>query len=197
VRSSTVEGPRRRPLWVVSGIVVGTLLLGAVVQSQSVVGGAATGVPKRGVVTITMALVGDPGNPSVGVIQTFGLTGTKGQAVTPPENTGSTGIYKSCADVPSSSKKRCLTVGNVNYNYGIGEFDVTVSQYVTFLNTADPFGRNARQLYFDDMSPAVWPKYGSISYASSAPPASTTPSPIRSGRTSRSTSPISAGRPDS
>ena len=43
-------------------------------------------LPKRGVVTITMAIVGDPGNPSVGVIQTFG--GPKGEFVDPPAEQG-------------------------------------------------------------------------------------------------------------
>ncbi len=115
-----------------------------------------------------MAMVGDPGNPSVGVVQTFGLTGNKSTKVEPPENSGSTGIYKSCSDAPSSPKS-CLTVGAVNYKYGIGEFDTTVSQYVTFLNTVDPRGRNTFNLYFDDMSPTNWPKYGSVGYSSSAP----------------------------
>ena len=39
-----------------------------------------------GEVTIRMATVGDPGNPSVGVVQTFG--GPNGQFVDPPKNTG-------------------------------------------------------------------------------------------------------------
>ncbi len=129
--------------------------------------GAST-VPKPGVVTVSMAMVGDPGNPSVGVIQTFGLTGNKATKVDPPENSGSTGIYKSCGDAPTSTGKSCLTVGGVSYKYGIGEYDTTVSQYVTFLNTVDPRGRNTLKLYFDDMSPVNWPKYGSISYSSSA-----------------------------
>ncbi len=81
-------------------------------------------VAKGGVVTITMAIVGDPGNPSVGVVQTFG--GPTGQFVDPPENKGSTGIYKSCSDAPKAPPP-CLTVGGVSYTYGIGEFDVTVS----------------------------------------------------------------------
>jgi hypothetical protein len=155
------------------GFTVGTALTIVLLVSlatlliQGSPAGAATNIAKRGVVTITMAMVGDTGNPSVGVIQTFGVTGTKGQTVTPPENSGSTGIYKNCSEAPPS-KKRCLTVGAVNYKYGIGEFDVTVSQYVTFLNTVDPGGRNKRQLYFDDMSPANWPKYGSIAYSSGA-----------------------------
>jgi formylglycine-generating enzyme required for sulfatase activity len=59
-------------------------------------------------------------------------------------------------------------VGGVKDTYGIGEFEITVSQYVTFLNTADPDGKNLRQLYEDNMNPTVWPKYGSIGYSSSA-----------------------------
>ena len=106
-------------------------------------GAAALSVPKRGVVTISMAMVGDPGNPSVGVIQTFGLTGNKATKVEPPENSGSTGIYKNCSDAPPSPKQ-CLTVGGVSYKYGIGEFEVTVSQYVIFLNTVDPAWEECR-----------------------------------------------------
>jgi hypothetical protein len=119
-------------------------------------------IAERGVVTIAMATVGDPGNKSVGVIQTFG--GPKGKFVDPPKNTG---IYKTCSDAPAAPPP-CLTVGSVDYEYGIGEYEVTVGQYVTFLNTADPGGTNLRQLYIDNMSPTVWPQYGSISYSSDA-----------------------------
>ena len=160
--------PFRGGLWVRSGLTMAIFAgLAAVSVFGTQAGAAALSVPKRGVVAITMAMVGDPGNPSVGVIQTFGLTGNKSTKVEPPENSGSTGIYKSCSDAPPSPKS-CLTVGAVGYKYGIGEFDTTVSQYVTFLNTVDPRGRNTLQLYFDDMSPTNWPKYGSISYSSSA-----------------------------
>src|SRR5207247_4251961 len=93
-------------------------------------------VAKRGVVTIPVATVGDPGNPSVGVWQVFKTVGTSGAGVTlPPDN--STGIYKNCDAAPTSAPS-CLTVGGVKYTYGIGEFEITVSQYVSFLNTVDP-----------------------------------------------------------
>src|SRR6476646_7077775 len=118
----------------------------------------------RGVVTIPMATVGEPCNPSVGVWQVFKTVGTKGAGVTLPPGTG---IYKNCAAAPSSAPS-CLTVGGVKSTYGIGEFEITVSQYVTFLNTADPDGKNLRQLYEDNMNPTVWPKYGSIGYSSGA-----------------------------
>jgi hypothetical protein len=119
-------------------------------------------VGKLGVVTIQIATVGDPGNPSVGVVQSFG--GPKGKFVDPPKNTG---IYKNCTAAPKAPPP-CLTVGGVSYSYGIGEFETTVSQYVTFLNTVDPHGTNRLQLYFDDMSPTNWPRYGSIRFSSSA-----------------------------
>jgi hypothetical protein len=109
-----------------------------------------------------MAVVGDPGNSSVGVIQTFG--GPKGALVDPPKGTG---IYKTCADAPAAPPS-CLTVGGVKYVYGIGEFEITVSQYVTFLNTVDPAGKNLHELYWDYMSPEIWAKYGSISYNAAA-----------------------------
>jgi hypothetical protein len=115
-----------------------------------------------GVVTMQMAVVGDPGNPSVGVIQTFG--GPTGQFVDPPKGTG---IYKTCGDAPAPPPP-CLTVGAVSYTYGIGEFETTVSQYVTFLNTVDREGKNLHDLYFDNMSPTVWPQYGSVSYSADA-----------------------------
>jgi hypothetical protein len=126
---------------------------------------AASVAAQGGVVTIPMAVVGDPGNPSVGVVQTFG--GPKGQFVDPPANKGNTGIYKNCSDAPAAPPP-CLTVGGVSYTYGIGEFDVTVSQYVTFLNTVDPRGKNLHDLYNDDMSPTLWPKYGSVRYSPGA-----------------------------
>jgi len=58
---------------------------------------AASGVSKRGVVKFVMATIGDPGNPSVGVIQTFG--GPKGEFVKLPKGTG---IYKQCSEAPNA-----------------------------------------------------------------------------------------------
>ncbi len=119
-------------------------------------------VSKRGVVKLQMVTVGDPGNHSVGVIQTFG--GPKGEFVDLPKGTG---IYKHCSEAPKAPPE-CLTVGAVDYSYGIDKVPTTVSQYVTFLNTVDPNGKNPHDLYNDDMSPTVWPKYGSVRYTAGA-----------------------------
>ena len=80
MRSSITRKTTCRRLWPVSGLVVAFVAALSVGVSQS--GAAASATPKRGVVTITMAIVGDPGNPSVGVIQTFG--GPKGALLTDP-----------------------------------------------------------------------------------------------------------------
>jgi formylglycine-generating enzyme required for sulfatase activity len=125
-------------------------------------GSSSTSHGQGSVITISTATVGDPGNPSVGVVQTFG--GPKGQFVDPPKNTG---IYKTCADAPAAPPP-CVTVGAVAYQYGIGEYEVTVSQYVAFLNTVDREGKNPHDLYFDNMSPTVWPQYGSVRYTAGA-----------------------------
>ncbi len=102
-----------------------------------------------GVVTIPMVLVGDPGNHSVG-IKPF-----------------KSGFYQNCGKAPSG-EPTCVTVGGVGYKYMIGELETTVAQYVTFLNTVDPAGANKYNLYVNDMSPTVWPKYGSVRFTPGA-----------------------------
>ena len=173
-----------------------TLSLGATACGSDMSSTKTASTAKRGVVTIPVATVGDPGNPSVGVWQVFKTVGASGTGVTlPPDN--STGIYKNCDAAPASAPS-CLTVGGVKDTYGIGEFEITVSQYVTFLNTVDPDGKNLRQLYEDNMSSGS----GHSTARSTTPPTrisgSTTPSPIPSGLRSLSTSGTSvAGRSSS
>lgn len=71
--------------------------------------------------------------------------------------------------VQTVSATSCMPVGGVNYTYGIGETELTTAQYVTFLNTADPLGRNPRHLWDIAQSSRVWPKYGSINKNMRAP----------------------------
>ena len=49
--------------------------------------------------------------------------------------------------------------GSVDHGYNIGTYDVTVSQYVAFLNSNDPTGADPLGLYNDNMSSA---RYGGI-----------------------------------
>ena len=115
-------------------------------------------VPKPAVLTFKVAQVGKPDNPSVAVVP-----------FTP-------GLYKNCAEAPAEPKiaekeklpAPCQELGSVPYEYGIGEVEVTVEQYVAFLNTVDPFGRNQIGLYSENESGAAWPKYGQIDYSALA-----------------------------
>lgn len=135
----------------------------------SIAGGAAAATdaspaPRQAtdVVTIRTVTVADPGNPAVGVVSVFGGAN---QFVEPPANGG---IYASCDAAPAGPPE-CLTVGSVGYVYQMGETEVTVGQYVTFLNVADPRGRDRHGLYRDTMDPDAWPKYGSVAFDAAAP----------------------------
>ena len=99
--------------------------------------------PPRAVVEIRTVKVGDPGNPAAAIVPFH------------------PGVYASCADAPSR-KAGCQLVGAVDDAYEIGELEVTVGQYVAFLNTVDPDGENRGDLYTESMSPSSWPKYGSV-----------------------------------
>jgi hypothetical protein len=104
--------------------------------------GPSPALAKRGVVTLVTDQIGQPGNPAA--------------AITPFTDA----IYQSCSAAPPSPP--CQTVGSVGYPYRIGELEVTVSQYVAFLNTADPSGQDRHDLYSANESSSAWPKYGQI-----------------------------------
>jgi hypothetical protein len=105
----------------------------------------AVAAPKPAVLTLQVAKVGAPGNPSVGII--------------PFKDA----VYPNCAAAPQEGPP-CQEVGGVGYRYGIGELEVTVSQWVAFLNTVDPLGRNHLGLYSSTESGPAWPKYGQIDF---------------------------------
>ena len=114
-------------------------------------------LPKPAVLTFKVAQVGKPNNPSVAIVP-----------FTPA-------LYANCAAAPAEPKvpktklpDPCQEVGSVPYEYGIGEGEVTVEQYVAFLNTVDPFGRNQMGLYSENESGAAWPRYGQINYSALA-----------------------------
>ncbi|MGC0314792.1 hypothetical protein QBC98_003271 [Kitasatospora acidiphila] len=101
------------------------------------------------VITVTTATVGSPGNPAVGVVPFTDA------------------VYRSCADAPKTPSD-CLMVGGVSYPYEIGQLEVTVEQWVAFLNTADPGGRDPHGLYDETESSTLWPKYGQINFSAGA-----------------------------
>lgn len=104
---------------------------------------------RRAVVTLTTVDVGAPRNASVAVVPFTDA------------------IYQSCADAPQT-RAGCQTLGGVGYRYGIGRLEITVGQWVAFLNTVDPSGRDRHRLYDATESSSAWPKYGQIDMASRA-----------------------------
>jgi hypothetical protein len=114
-------------------------------------------LPKPAVLTFKVAKVGQPGNHAVAIVPF------------------TSALYGNCAEAPANptiGKTKlpdpCQEVGSVSYEYGIGEVEVTVEQYVAFLNTVDPFGRNQMSLYSTDESGAAWPRFGEIDYSALA-----------------------------
>ncbi len=107
--------------------------------------------PAPAVLTLKTVRVGAPGNPSVGIVPFRDA------------------VYSSCAEVaPVEKQPPCRRVGGVAYRYGIGQLEVTVSQYTAFLNTVDPGGSNRHRLYSTDESSSEWPKYGQIDFSADA-----------------------------
>lgn len=109
----------------------------------------AAAAPPPAVLTLKTVTVGAPGNPAVGVVPFTDA------------------LYRSCKEAPESSKE-CLMVGGVKYGYGIGRLEITVAQWVAFLNTVDPMGKNRHHLYSSTESSTAWPKYGQINFSAGA-----------------------------
>ncbi|ADB49150.1 hypothetical protein [Conexibacter woesei] len=99
--------------------------------------------------TVATVDVGAPANPSVAIVPFTDA------------------IYQSCADAPQT-RAGCQTLGDVGYRYAIGRLEVTVGQWVAFLNTVDPSGRDRHGLYDPTESSSAWPKYGQIDMSSRA-----------------------------
>ena len=116
-------------------------LLAATVMALA--GPAAAGAAKRAVVSVQTVEIGAPGNASVAIVPFTDA------------------VYQSCADAPQSSAG-CQVVGGVEYPYGIGQLEITVEQWVAFLNTVDPTGTDRHDLYDPTESGSAWPKYGQI-----------------------------------
>lgn len=129
------------------------LALGVVAVAAFTAPATSLAAPAPSVLTLKTVKVGAPGNPSVGIVPF------------------SDAIYRSCGEAPQPKGPRaplCQQVGAVKYRYGIGRLEVTVSQWVDFLNTVDPAGRNKHRLYSSTESSSAWPRFGQIDFSSSA-----------------------------
>jgi formylglycine-generating enzyme required for sulfatase activity len=124
-------------------LTVGSRVLPAAAIVALAAPAAAAASDERAVITVKTVKVGAPGNPSVGIVPFTDA------------------VYRSCADAPETPRG-CQNVGGVDHRYGIGQLEVTVKQWVDFLNTVDPDGRDRRHLYDPTQDSSAWPKYGQI-----------------------------------
>ena len=111
--------------------------------------GAAAASSGRATVKVKTVAVASPGNPSAAIIPF------------------SDAIYSSC-DVAPTSGPDCQEVGSVDHRYAIGQLEITVGQWVAFLNTVDPEGTDKHDLYDTTESSTAWPKYGQINWRAKA-----------------------------
>ncbi len=111
----------------------------------------ASAAPKPAVLTLKTVKVGAPGNPSVAIVPF------------------TEAVYRSCSEAPPESSE-CLPVGGVKYGYGIGQLETTVAQWVAFLNTADPSGKDPHHLYDSSQSSSAWPGFGQVDFRAKARP---------------------------
>jgi hypothetical protein len=140
------ESLQTRLALVLAPLALALALLAGPAAAQAAMPGAPT---PPAVLTFRVMQIGSPGNPSVGIVPFTDA------------------IYKSCSEAPkpeSSKQPACMEVGGVKYKYGIGELEVTVGQWVDFLNTVDPLGRNEDGLYEESESGTAWPRFGQIDY---------------------------------
>ena len=107
------------------------------------------------VISVRTVSIGSPGNKSASIVPFTDA------------------IYPSCAGVPEPVPAPfggCMRVGGVKNHYQIGELEVTVAQYVAFLNTANFGLTNPPRLFMPDYETAKsWPRFGSINFDQRAP----------------------------
>ncbi len=129
--------------------------LGSMAAALLCMQAGALAAPAPAVLSFRTMDIGAPGNPGVGIVPFTDA------------------VYKSCAEAPAPDGPRapaCQEVGSVAYPYGIGQLEVTVQQWVAFLNTVDPAGRNRHQLYSETESGTAWPRFGQVDFAPGAKP---------------------------
>ena len=134
--------------------------------------GAPSPTPAPRTVSISTVTVGSPNNASVWVIPFYNniyqtqasCNAALSALLANPSATPDPQVQKETI-IPGN----CMEVGSVGYTYNVGETEVTTAQWVAFLNTVDPLGRNRHRLWDVAESPKVWPKYGSVERNLKAP----------------------------
>ncbi len=122
------------------------------------------------VLTLSTVTVASAGNPSAWIIPFYNdvyESSASCQAALPAVQAATQADPDPGVQAVASTS--CMEVGSVPYNFDIAETELTVAQWVAFLNTVDPLGSNRHHLWDAPESSAVWPKFGSINRNLKAP----------------------------
>lgn len=131
---------------------------------------SSTSKPSKNV-TLTTVTVGAPGNPDAWIIPFYNDVYETEQSCLDALPAVQEAVQANPDPaVQKGSATSCMGIGGVNYNFNIGEMEITTAQWVTFLNTVDPMGKNKHHLWDVAESASVWPKYGSINRNLNAAP---------------------------
>lgn len=115
------------------------------------------------VVTLDTVTVRSPGNRSAWIIPFWNdVYGSQSACLAAFPGVRAQIDQNADPSVQAASATSCMSVGQVPYEYQIAETEFTVANWVTFLNTVDPDGRNRHRLWDAAQSSRVWPKYGSV-----------------------------------
>lgn len=122
------------------------------------------------VVTISTVTVASPNNPAAWIIPFYNDVYQSDAAC----QSALPAVQAAAQAAPDPSVQKvastsCMAVGSVPYTFDIAETELTVAQWVVFLNTVDPFGSNRHHLWDAPESSNVWPKFGSINRNLKAP----------------------------
>ena len=136
-------------------------------MSQAAATASAAKAP-RGQVTLQTVTVAAPNNASVWIIPFYNAV----YATSADCNAALPGVDAATKtlQVQNASESTCMEVGSVPYTFNVGQTELTVTQWVTFLNTVDPLGANRHHLWDAAESSKVWPLYGSVNRSMSAKP---------------------------
>ncbi len=170
-QSRIIALTERRP----SGITIDTSgnLYTANFLSNTVSKISASAATRSSTVTLSTVTVGSPNNPSAWIIPFYNsvyqsqascISALNAIIANPPAT------YDPSVQKETLIPGNCVQVGGVKYAFNVGEMEVTTSQWVTFLNTADPMGLNRHHLWDAAESSSVWPKYGSVNRNMKAAP---------------------------
>lgn len=167
--SRVIAATGRRPVGITSDAAGILYVANAASSTVTQIFPSRPGTPN--VVSLRTVTVASPRNPSAWIIPFYNdvyQSDDSCQAALP-------GVMAAVAQNPDPAVQKlsansCMAVGSVPYRFDIAETELTVAQWVVFLNTVDPLGRNRHHLWDAAESSRVWPKYGSINRSMKAPP---------------------------